>query len=85
MKLVASAIVALFATVAFANPTATGTTTTETTATHETTAAGTAHAGKEMKATGPAKDHKAMTTKEDCSKMMGEAKTKCEMAEKNHK
>lgn len=84
MKFVASAIVALFATVAFANTTATGTTTTETTATHESTATGTTAAGKEMKA-GSMKDHKAMMTKEDCSKMAGEAKSKCEMTSKNHK
>jgi hypothetical protein len=81
MKLVATTIVALFAAVAFANTTAPAANTTAPAA-HEATA--TTATTKETK-TGTTKDVKAAAVKEDCTKMTGEAKAKCETAAKTHK
>lgn len=74
MKFVATSIVALFATVAMATGTTPAGTTTA------TPAAPAAPAAKEMKAaTKETKTAaKAEAKKEDCSKMTGEAKMKCE-------
>lgn len=77
MKLVASAIVALFATVAFANTTAPAAATTAPAATATAPAAHDAHDSKMAPAAA-----KTASTKEDCSKMTGEAKTKCETTAK---
>jgi len=75
MKLVATSIVALFASVAFA----TGTTPTPAANTAAPTATGTAPTAtttKETKTT-TAKTKTATTTKEDCTKLTGAAATKC--------
>ena len=75
MKLVATSIVALFASVALANPPA---------ATHAAPAAApTAPAAKTAPAAPAAKTATAPTaTPADCTKLTGEAKMKCEEAAK---
>jgi hypothetical protein len=79
MKLVATSIVALFATVAFANTTATATATAPAATTgHEATATATAPKA-EAKA---GKVEAKATAKEDCTKLTGEAKAKCETSAK---
>lgn len=88
MKLVATSIVALFATVAFANttaPTAAATTAPAATAekTTEKTTTTTKTETKTAKTAAPGKvEAKAATA--DCAKLTGEAKTKCETAAKTH-